>query len=128
MAAFMLMVVVFSTLSPVFFTYGKFINIANQTAVVSVLAYGMTLVMLSGGIDLCVGSIVSLSAVVCALLLGAGLPTPLAMGVSILTGITFGATSGFISARWGVQSFLVTLGALSVARGLSLVLSDGRTI
>lgn len=127
-AAFVLMVVIFSTLSPVFLTYGNFINIANQTAIISVLAFGMTLVMLSGGIDLSVGSLVSLSAVVCALLLGAGAPAPIAMGASILTGVAFGATSGFISVRWGVQSFLVTLGALSVARGLSLVLSEGRTI
>jgi ribose transport system permease protein len=127
-AAFILMVIVFSILSPVFFTYGNFINIANQTAIISVLAFGMTLVMLSGGIDLSVGSMVSLSAVVCALLLGAGAPTPVAMLVSILTGVAFGALSGFICVRWGIQSFLVTLGALSVARGLSLVLSEGRTI
>lgn len=127
-AAFILMVVVFSTLSPVFFTYGNFINIANQTAIISVLAFGMTLVMLSGGIDLSVGSLVSLSAVICALLLGAGTPAPIAMGASILTGVAFGAASGFISVRWGVQPFLVTLGALSIARGLSLVLTEGRTI
>lgn len=128
MAAFVLMVVIFSTLSPVFFTYGNFINIANQTAIISVLAFGMTLVMLSGGIDLSVGSLVSLSAVVCALLLAAGIATPLAMAAAILTGVIFGGASGYISVRWGVQSFLVTLGALSIARGLSLVLSEGRTI
>jgi ribose/xylose/arabinose/galactoside ABC-type transport system permease subunit len=126
--AFVLMVVVFSMLSPVFFTYSNFINIANQTAIISVLAFGMTLVMLAGGIDLSVGSLVSLSAVACALLIAAGIPTPVAMAISILTGMAFGAASGFISVRWGVQTFLVTLGALSVARGLSLVLSDGRTI
>ena len=126
--AFLLMVIVFSALSPVFLTYGNFINIANQTAIISVLAFGMTLVMLAGGIDLSVGSIVSLSAVVCALLLGADVPTPVAMGASLLIGVGFGAASGFISVRWGVQTFLVTLGAMSIARGLSLVLSEGRTI
>jgi len=112
----------------VFFSYGNFINIANQTAIISVLAFGMTLVMLAGGIDLSVGSLVSLSAVVCALLLGAGAATPLAMAACLLGGVAFGALSGWISVRWGVQPFLVTLGAMSVARGLSLVLSDGRTI
>ena len=85
--AFLLMVIVFSALSPVFLTYGNFINIANQTAIISVLAFGMTLVMLSGGIDLSVGSVVSLSAVVCALLLGADVPTPIAMGASLLIGV-----------------------------------------
>jgi ribose/xylose/arabinose/galactoside ABC-type transport system permease subunit len=126
--AFLAMVIIFSALSPVFFTYSNFINIANQTAIISVLAFGMTLVMLAGGIDLSVGSIVSLSAVICALLLSADVATPVAMGTSVLIGVAFGATSGFISVRWGVQTFLVTLGALSVARGLSLVLSEGRTV
>jgi ribose/xylose/arabinose/galactoside ABC-type transport system permease subunit len=128
MVAFAIMVTVFSALSPVFFTAGNFINIANQTAIISVLAFGMTLVMLSGGIDLSVGSLVSLSAVVCALLLAAGLAMPLAMAAALAVGVSFGALSGFIAVRWGIQTFLVTLGALSIARGLSLVLSDGRTI
>jgi len=128
MAAFGVMVCVFSLMSPVFLTTGNFINIANQTAIISVLAFGMTLVMLSGGIDLSVGSIVSLSAVICALLLASGQPTALAICASLMTGIALGALSGFIAVRWGIQTFLVTLGVLSIARGLSLVLSDGRTI
>jgi len=126
--AFAVMVIVFSILSPVFFTWGNFINIANQTAVISILAFGMTLVMLSGGIDLSVGSLVSLSAVVCALALGAGWPAPAAVTASLALGASFGALSGAIAVRWQVQTFLVTLGALSVARGLSLVLSGGRTV
>ena len=128
LGAFGAMLVIFSMLSPVFFSYGNFINIANQTAIISVLAFGMTLVMLSGAIDLSVGSLLSLSAVVCALALGAGVPPLASMAAALLTGIGFGAMSGFISVHWKVQPFLVTLGALSVARGLSLVLSDGRTI
>jgi len=127
-AAFLAMVVTFSALSPVFLSYGNFINIANQTAIISVLAFGMTLVMLSGGIDLSVGSLVSLAAVVCALLLGAGVAPLPAMAAVLLIGLGFGLASGFISVHWGVQPFLVTLGAMSIARGLSLVLSDGRTI
>lgn len=128
LAAFIVMLVAFSILSPVFLSYGNFINIANQTAIISVLAFGMTLVMLSGGIDLSVGSLVSLSAVVCALLLEAGASIAVAASAAIATGIAFGALNGFISVRWGIQSFLVTLGSLSIARGLSLMLSDGRTI
>ena len=127
-AAFLLVATVFSTLSPVFLTPGNFVNIANQTAIISILAFGMTMVMLAGGIDLSVGSIVSLSAVVCALILNAGVSIPVAMGASILTGVSFGCLNGFISVKWGIQPFLVTLGSLSVARGLSLVLSEGRTI
>lgn len=127
-AAFVVMLIVFSTLSPVFFTYSNFINIANQTAIISVLAFGMTFVMLSGGIDLSVGSVLSLAGVACALLLANGVAVPLAMLSALLIGVSFGALSGFIAVRWRVQSFLVTLGALSVARGLALVLTDGRTV
>ena len=126
--AFVVMVIVFSLLSPVFFTFGNFINIANQTATVSVVAFGMTIVMLSGGIDLSVGSLVSLSAVVCALLLNRELPALLSMTISILIGMAFGFVNGFISVKWSIQPFLVTLGSLSVARGLSLIFSGGRTV
>lgn len=128
MAAFAVMVLVFSLLSPVFFTAANFTNIANQTAIISVLAFGMTLVMLSGGIDLSVGSIVSLSTVIAALLLSAGVGMPLAIAATVLCGVALGAASGFIAVRFGIQTFLVTLGILSVARGLSLVLSEGRTV
>ena len=126
--AFAVIVAVFSLLSPVFLSVGNFTNIANQTAIISVLAFAMTLVMLSGGIDLSVGSIVSLSAVICARLMDAKFAAPTAVAVSLVTGMGFGALNGFISARWRIQSFLVTLGMLSIARGASLVLSDGRTI
>src|SRR5512145_1281857 len=114
MAAFAVMAIVFSTLSPVFLTTANFINIANQTAIISVLAFGMTLVMLGGGIDLSVGSIVSLTAVICALLLAAGQPTALAVLAPLATGVALGALSGFISVRWAIQPFLVTLGVLSI--------------
>jgi ribose/xylose/arabinose/galactoside ABC-type transport system permease subunit len=126
--AFVVLVFVFSILSNVFLTFDNFINIANQTATVSVVAFGMTIVMLAGGIDLSVGSVVSISAVVSALLLNRGSPVLLAMLVSLLIGLCFGFFNGFISVNWAIQPFLVTLGSMSVARGLSLILSGGRTI
>jgi ribose transport system permease protein len=126
--AFLFMVIIFSLLSSNFFTFGNFINIANQTATVSVVAFGMTMVMLSGGIDLSVGSIVSLSAVVCALLLGREVSPLVSMLTAVSIGIGIGFFNGFISVNWSIQPFLVTLGSLSVARGFSLILSGGRTI
>jgi len=127
-AAFVATAAVFAVLSPVFLTAGNLVNIANQTATISILGFAMTLVMLSGGIDLSVGSMVSLSSVVVALLLAAQVPLVPAVGAALLLGAILGASSGFIITHWRIQSFLVTLGLLSVARGLSLVLSDGRTI
>ena len=125
---FVFMVVIFSILSRSFFTFGNFINIANQTATVSVVAFGMTMVMLSGGIDLSVGSLVSLSAVVCALLLNRQVNMVSSMLISVLIGVAFGFLNGLISVRWSIQPFLVTLGSMSIARGLSLILSGGRTV
>jgi ribose transport system permease protein len=127
-AAFGVMIIVFGFLSPLFLTLGNVTNIANQTAIISVLAFAMTLVMLGGGIDLSVGSIVSLSAVICAKLMDVGF-NPLGAAVAALaSGMALGAFSGFIAVRFHIQTFLVTLGMLSAARGVSLVLSDGRTI
>ncbi|MFO1466013.1 MAG: ABC transporter permease [Steroidobacteraceae bacterium] len=127
-AAFIVTVATFAVLSPVFLTAGNLVNIANQTAIISILGFAMTLVMLSGGIDLSVGSLVSLSSVLVALQLDAKLPLAAAIATSLAAGALLGATAGFIIAHWRIQSFLVTLGLLSVARGLSLVLSEGRTL
>ena len=126
--AFLVMVIVFSFFSPVFFTFDNFVNIANQTAIASVLAFGMTMVMLCGGIDLSVGALVSLCGVVCALLLAKGLSILPAIVITALIGVGFGFVNGFISVKWSIQPFLVTLGAMSVARGLSLIISGGRTV
>jgi ribose/xylose/arabinose/galactoside ABC-type transport system permease subunit len=126
--AFLLIGTVFATLSPVFLSIGNIANIANQTAVISVLAFAMTLVMLSGGIDLSVGSLVSLSSVLCASLMDAKFPASLAVAAALTLGATLGLVSGTIAARWRIQTFLVTLGMLSIARGSALVLSGGRTI
>jgi len=125
---FLLLAILFSLLSPRFFSLSNFVNIANQTATVSVVAFGMTIVMLSGGIDLSVGSIVSLSAVVCALLLARGVSVGIAMISAVAVGIAIGFVNGFITVRWEIQPFLVTLGMLSIARGLSLILAGGKTV
>jgi ribose transport system permease protein len=126
--AFLLIGTVFATLSPVFLSIGNIANIANQTAVISVLAFAMTLVMLSGGIDLSVGSIVSLSSVLSASMMAAKFSAALAVTASLAVGALLGLLSGTIAARWRIQTFLVTLGMLSIARGSALVLSGGRTI
>jgi ribose transport system permease protein len=126
--AFLLMLTVFAVLSPVFFTLGNLQNIANQTAIISILAFAMTLVMLSGGIDLSVGSMVSLAAVLCAVLMDSKVSPLLAALSALLVGCFLGALNGMIAVRWRIQTFLVTLGMLSVARGTSLVLSGGRTL
>jgi ribose/xylose/arabinose/galactoside ABC-type transport system permease subunit len=97
-AAFVATAAVFAVLSPVFLTAGNLVNIANQTATISILGFAMTLVMLSGGIDLSVGSMVSLASVVVAMLIAAGIPLVPAIGAALLLGATLGALSSACSA------------------------------
>lgn len=127
--AFIAMVVVFSALRPqVFLSVENMTNIVKQTATISVVAFGMTIVMLAGGIDLSVGSIVAMCGVVAALLLGQGMPIPVAVIAALALGVAFGWVNGLVSVRWRIQPFLVTLGSMSVARGLALILSGGKTV
>ncbi len=113
--AFVFLVIVFSLFSRSFFTLGNFTNIANQTATVSVIAFGMTMVMLSGGIDLSVGSIVSLSAVVCAIFLGSGVaPLPAMLVVCLgVAGLTFWDVMGREAYRAFMMTSVVTFCAVA---------------
>lgn len=123
---------VFAVLSPNFLSGGNLRNIGTQITINTILAAGMLFVILIGGIDLSVGATVALCAVIAADLLVAELPLAVAIGgallVSVLIGVVVGTISGFVSERWRVPSFIVTLGMLSVARGAALEISGGRTI
>jgi len=124
-----LMIVVLSYLSPVFFTPGNLGNVLTQTAAIAILAIGQLLVILTRGIDLSVGSNVALSAVVGALVFaetGSGVVTILAM---LISGALIGAINGFgyVYGRLP-HPFIVTLATLSIARGLALGLSGGQPI
>ncbi len=127
--AFIVIVAIFSILKPqVFLSMENLTNIVKQTAVASVVGFGMTIVMLAGGIDLSVGSIIPMCGVVAALLLAQGIPIPIAILAALLLGTLFGFINGFVSVRWKIQPFLVTLGSMSVARGLALIFSGGKTV
>lgn len=125
---FVVAVIVFMILSPVFFTASNFTNILESTTAISIAAFGMTLVLLAGGIDLSMGSVVALVGVVSAKLLEengyAILPVVL---VGLVIGVTVGLLNGFIITTWEVQPFLVTLGTMTMARGSALIVSGGKT-
>ena len=123
------MIIAFSLLSPVFFSATNFQNIGRQTAMVSIMAVGMTFVIVSGQIDLSVGSIVALSSMVAAMAMrdvGGGWVTGalVALSVGALTGFVNGALTNWLK----IPSFLVTLGTLGVARGIALLLTDTRPV
>ncbi len=119
---------VFSWLSPFFFTGPNLINILQQSSINACIALGMTLVIVSGGIDLSVGPIAALSAVVAASLMVAGVPIPLAVMAAIGAGAMCGLFNGVLIAYAGLQPFIVTLGGLSLYRALSLIYTGGNPV
>ncbi len=114
--------------NPVFLSASNLINILLQASIIGVIALGMTFVIIVGGIDLSVGSIAALTGVVLARLLSYGLPESSALIIAISVGILCGAINGLFVIRFGVPSFIATLGMMGIARGFSLFLSDGRPL
>lgn len=115
--------------TPAFLTVSNIVNIGIQTAVVAILAFGMTFVIITAGIDLSVGSLVAFSAMVCAwMFTNAGLPGPLTLVIGLVVGLLAGAASGLGIAYAKLPAFIATLAMMSVARGLTLVISDGTPI
>lgn len=124
--ALVLLGVVMALLSPVFLTTQNLLNIGVQAAVVAILAFGQTFVIVSGGIDLSVGSVAALSSIVTAYMAStSGVNPLLAIVLGLATGVASGFVSGALVAYGRLPAFIATLAMLSVARGLALVLSDG---
>ncbi|WP_230533057.1 ABC transporter permease [Microvirga roseola] len=111
-----------------FATADNFYNITRNFAFIGIMAVGMTAVILTGGIDLSVGSIMGLVGVVCGLVLHAEHYWAVAIAAGLLAGAAAGAVNGFLIAYVGLPAFVVTLGMLSVARSLAVVLSENRMI
>lgn len=115
--------------TPDFLTTRNLLNVGVQAAVVAVLAFGSTFVIVSGGIDLSVGSVAALSAIVAGwTAASAGLPGWIVIIVGLLTGLAAGAVNGLAVAYGKLPAFIATLAMLSIARGLTLVVSEGRPI
>jgi ribose transport system permease protein len=125
-AALALLVIAASALSPYFFSLNNFLNILNQSSVVGVTAVGVTLVMITGGVDLSVGSIISLSANICATVMnGSNGSVVLAVVLSIGAGAGVGFVNGVLVAKRNLPSFILTLGTAATVQGLSLLYTGG---
>ena len=119
---------VFSLLSPTFFTVPNLLNILQQSSLNAAVALGMTLVIITAGIDLSVGPTAALAAVIGASLMVAGLPIPIAVLGALTVGLLGGLFNGVLIAYAGLQPFIVTLGSLSLYRALSLLYTGGNPI
>lgn len=126
--ALLAMIVLFSSLSSHFLSYATFTTLANQIPDLMVLAVGMTFILIIGGIDLSVGSVLALAAaVVSVATLGFGwgiLPSAL---LGMVCAAMAGTVTGAVTVAWGIPSFIVSLGVLEMARGLAYQLTDSRT-
>lgn len=119
---------VFAILSPVFLTGPNIINIMQQSAINAIVALGMTLVIITAGIDLSVGPVAAFSAVVCASMMVAGVPVAVALLGALAVGALYGVFNGVLIAYAGLQPFIVTLGGLSLCRALALIYTGGNPI
>lgn len=119
---------VFSTLVPGFLSERNLVNILQQSSINACLALGMTLVIISGGIDLSVGPTAAISAVITATLLLSGTPVPLAILAGLGIGMACGFINGILVAYVGLQPFIVTLGTLSTYRALALIYTGGNPV
>jgi ribose transport system permease protein len=113
-------------LSPFFLTFNNLFNVGTQIAVIAILAFGQTFVIVSGGIDLSVGSVLGLAGIMFGWASAvAGLPLPVALALGIGAGALAGLTNGLLITLGNLPPFIATLAMLSAARGLALVISNG---
>ena len=123
-AAFLLLIVITATVSDVFFTQRNLSNVGRQSVTNGLLSLGMLVVVLTGGIDLSVGSVVALAAVMVSGMSKGGMPLLPAILVCLVVGVAAGAVNGFFIARFKLQPFIVTLATMGAIRGLVFVYSD----
>lgn len=126
--ALILIIVIFSLLSPRYFQYDNLIDIVNQGVVNGFLACGITVAIITGGIDLSVGSTMAVVVVTCATLSSNGVPVVPTILVGLAVGAAIGCINGFLVTRMKLQPFIATLGTNQIFRGIAYVISGGRPV
>jgi ribose transport system permease protein len=114
--------------TPHFLTVSNLLNVLEQTAINAIVAVGMTFVIISGGIDLSVGSVLALSGIALGSALEAGAALPMAIALALAVGLGCGLVNGVLVTFGRLPPFIATLGMMSVARGAALMLAEGRPI
>jgi ribose transport system permease protein len=124
----LLIIVVLSFMADNFLTLNNLLNVLRQISINALIAFGMTFVILTGGIDLSVGSILALSSAVTAGLMAGGADTFVAVAAGLGAGVVMGAVNGLIVAKGRLAPFIVTLATMTIFRGLTLVYTGGTPI
>ncbi|MFJ7733717.1 ribose ABC transporter permease [Lysinibacillus sp. NPDC097231] len=124
----LLIVIIVTILNPSFATASNILNVLRQVSISALIAFGMTFIILTGGIDLSVGSTLALTGAIAASMLASGLDPILTMFVALILGTILGAINGIIIAKGKVAPFIATLATMTIYRGLTLVFTEGRPI
>lgn len=123
-----LIILILSISNSNFLTVGNIFNVLRQVSINALIAFGMTFVILTGGIDLSVGSIIALSSAFAAGMMASGTNSWLAIGIGVLAGTLMGTVNGVVIARGKVAPFIATLATMTIFRGLTLVYTEGKPI
>lgn len=121
-------VMVMTTVSPIFLTWRNIEAILLALSVEATIAVGMVILLISGGLDLSVGSTLAFAGVSTGLALNAGLPTPLAILTGLAAALAVGLINGLLIAKLRINPFITTLGTMITIRGLLLVIAEGRAV
>ena len=124
----LILVIIVSILSPTFFTVPNLLNVFRQTSINAIIAAGMTFVILTGGIDLSVGSILAFSGAVAASMLASGSSVIVATIVAVVIGAASGFANGIVISKGKLQPFIATLATMTILRGLTLVFTNGKPV
>lgn len=122
------LMIVMTAINPNFLTTNNLMNLLLQVTANGFIAFGMTFVILTGGIDLSVGSILALSSALTAGLIGSGVPVGMAIVIAIILGGIFGMLNGLLISYGKLAPFIVTLATMTIFRGATLVYSNGNPI
>jgi ribose transport system permease protein len=128
LVAFGLLIAAGALLSPFFLTPANAANVARQASIIGILGVGMTFVILTAGIDLSAGSILGFAAIVFAGAMANGVPWLLAIPLALFSGAAVGAINGLGITKGHLQPFIMTLGMLVIARGVTMTVSSGKPI
>lgn len=124
-ASVIALAIILSILSPYFLTVQNLSSVCRQIAVINIIALGMTLIIISGGIDLSVGSVMAFAGICGTMLLARGVPLTVSIAGAILAGAAWGLLNALLVTLLRVSPFIATLGTMGAARGLTLVITGG---
>ncbi|TDO92194.1 ribose ABC transporter membrane protein [Halanaerobium saccharolyticum] len=125
----LVLIIILSFLSPYFLTIPNLLNIVRQVSIIAIISFGMTMVILTGGIDLSVGSMLAFSgAITAGMIINSGLNVFLAIFIGLAAGTALGLFNGIAVAKAKLPAFIVTLAMMTIARGFTLIYTNGRPI